>query len=294
MVDMARRKALAFSGCTSGVKARERAFTLIELLVVIAIIAILAAMLLPVLSRARQAGLKAGCLNNMKQLEICYFMYIQDNNDVFPPNNGQANVGATNSWAGLSDAHTDSTTANLQSGMLWQYNQSYGIYVCPADTYMVTAPASLPHHPTPYLAPQTRTCAVDFALNIAPPGSGEQYDITPRWKMGQLTGIGSPGVARKIVFVDANETLVSGGAFGIYGLNDPKYDASGNYWWWNLPGSRHNNGATFSFLDGHAEYMQWHGILNPNSQVSSEGFPGNPYDLSKVDSGEFQYDTTPQ
>lgn len=264
-----------------GVKARQRAFTLIELLVVIAIIGIIAAMLLPVLSRAKQSALKASCMNNMKQLQVCYIMYVQDNNDFLAPNNGTAGTGATNTWAGESSAQIDATTVHLQTGMLWQYNQSYGIYVCPANTRTITE--SLGFGKTVQV-PMTRTCAIDFSLNIQSPA---QYDITPRWKLSQVTGHGSPGVAQKIVFVDDNEYQVSGGAFGIYGLNDPTYPGR----WWNIPGSRHDNGCTFTFVDGHVEYWQWRGRPTyPNNQADTASVQ---YDLPRIESCEFQYNTQP-
>jgi prepilin-type N-terminal cleavage/methylation domain-containing protein/prepilin-type processing-associated H-X9-DG protein len=262
-------------------KARDRGFTLIELLVVIAIIAILAAILLPVLSKAKARALTAGCLNNMKQLQVCYLMYVQANNDFLAPNNGQANVGATNSWAGTSDAQTDTTTANIQAGLLWQYNQSYGIYVCPANTRTISESAGFGKI---VQAPQTRTCAIDYSLNIQ---STAQYDITPRWKMSQLTGKGSPGIVQKIVFVDDNEFGVSGGAFGIYGLNDPSYQGK----WWNIPGNRHNKGCTFSFMDGHVEYWQWRG--NPIYPNYTADTASALYDLPRIEACEFQYDTSP-
>ena len=66
---------------------RRGAFTLVELLVVIAVIAILAALLLPALSRARQQALGIACLNNLKQLQICSHLYALDHEDRLPPNN---------------------------------------------------------------------------------------------------------------------------------------------------------------------------------------------------------------
>ena len=120
-----------------GSRKRTCAFTLIELLVVIAIIAILAAILLPVLDKAKARGLTAACLNNMKQLQTCYVMYVEDNNDYFPPNGGQANVGGGYSWACESAAQADTNTINIQRGLLFQYNQQAGIYVCPANTLKI-------------------------------------------------------------------------------------------------------------------------------------------------------------
>jgi len=136
-------------------------FTLVELLVVIAVIAILAALLLPVLGKAKQRSQTAACLNNMKQLQVCYQMYVEDNNDYLPPNEALLDLDV--SWV-LGDAQTDVTTTNIQNGLIFRYNQQVKIYVCPANTLMISDGIGGP-------VPQTRTCSFDFALGGYTPPS---------------------------------------------------------------------------------------------------------------------------
>src|SRR5207248_5089679 len=66
----------------------------------------------------------------------------------------------------------------------------------------------------------------------------------------------SPGVSKMIVFCDENEFSVDDGDFATAVVGGPHEGT-----WWNLPGNRHNNGTTWSFADGHAEYWKWHGTV---------------------------------
>jgi prepilin-type N-terminal cleavage/methylation domain-containing protein len=251
-------------------------FTLIELLVVIAIIAILAAMLLPALARAKAKAKTMQCLNNMKQLQICWHMYCDDNTDRLPPNGTQA---MATSWVDGS-AQSDTTPVFIEAGLLYQYNKSYAIYACPANQRRLpiatSADALYWHAPIDTPEPMPRTCSINitlggFSSSTQPGGTFTRNGatITTLAKITQMVPP-YPGPALMLAFVDENEFSLEDGCFAVYP------PSSGVNEWWNLAGNRHNGCCTFSFIDSHAEVWKWHGTSVLTFRSYDQ--PGDPSD----------------
>ena len=233
---------------------QSEGFTLIELLVVVAIIAILAGLLLPALAKAKSQAYRAGCISNMRQLQLAFASYTTDNRDFFPQNNGGAL--SLPSWVhGTMRFETDGSGYDVEestnmlkmmsptNGSMSAYSGGPGIYKCPADrSYVVLAGKRYP---------RVRSVAMNSRINAPEFGLGSDNYQKPRM-LSALKGIMTTSM---ICFVDTNEDTIHTGTFGIEGgLND------GNGYWFQVPSSRHNRAGTLSFMDGHVETKKW---LNP-------------------------------
>jgi prepilin-type N-terminal cleavage/methylation domain-containing protein/prepilin-type processing-associated H-X9-DG protein len=228
-----------------------RAFTLVELLVVIVIIAILAGLLLPSLAKSKQEAQSVACLNNLKQLQVCWALYVGDHNSVLPPNDFvydvSSNSAADELVGGVSwcpgNGRQDLTTSNIQHGLLFPYNTSVGIYHCMADKSKVETSAGV-------LLPQLRTRSYNMSGSL---GCQTTKDYVPGFYKD--SDIITPPPVGVFVFIDENEGTLLDAHFGIFPPVPWYQDAQGQ--WLDMPADRHNKAGNLSFADGHAEHWKW-------------------------------------
>jgi prepilin-type N-terminal cleavage/methylation domain-containing protein/prepilin-type processing-associated H-X9-DG protein len=262
-----------------------RAFTLIELLVVITILAILAALLLPALARAKEEGQRVNCMSNLSQLTLCWEMYADDSQGLLAPNNWIDYVGEDGgfnqsiSWCN-GDALTDTTTSNLQTGLLFPYNRSAGIYHCPSDVSTIVDANGNP-------VPQLRARSYNMSQSVNGLGllvdpffnAGQAVDVTQPCfeKLSQVT---NPPPARLFVFIDENEETLEDDQFGYPMINSGYYGA-----WFDMPSNRHHQGGDFSFADGHVEFWHWHAPMIdtlPSGQIGQVVTTGQMPDYRRI------------
>ncbi|HWD92248.1 MAG TPA: prepilin-type N-terminal cleavage/methylation domain-containing protein [Verrucomicrobiae bacterium] len=224
----------------------RRGFTLIELLVVIAIIAILAAMLLPALSRAKGRAQAVQCLNNHRQLGLAWIMYAGDNKD-FCCLNAEGGAGSTTpnwvlGWEDFTADNTQNTNVDMiKQGLLGPYAQSLAIYKCPADIYLCSEGGAK--------YPRLRSNSMNAFLTGGAYGAGATYENAYRY-YNKLTDITSPTPTDLWVFTDEHPDSINDGWLVVEPTTTIK-------WGRDLPGSYHNKANSFTFADGHSELHKW-------------------------------------
>jgi prepilin-type N-terminal cleavage/methylation domain-containing protein len=243
------------------------AFTLIELLVVILIIAILAAMLLPVIAKAKLTAQGVKCMSNLHQLHIGWTCYAGDNRDfvawntewtsttTFPtdPNAPNALPGGPDAiWVlGRVDIPTETDPAWITNGQIYPYVGNTGCYKCPLDPKLGANSV-----------PTLRSYSMNSWMGGHPPWAGDPKAAN----FTKLTGIAIMSTTLALVFIEENPGTINDGAW----VQDP-----GNADWLDAPACYHINACSMNFADGHSQIRAWtdkNVLANTNKSV----FPPDP------------------
>jgi prepilin-type N-terminal cleavage/methylation domain-containing protein/prepilin-type processing-associated H-X9-DG protein len=248
----------------------QRAFTLIELLVVIAIIAILAAMLLPALSKSKAKAQGIMCMSNMHQLTLAWAQYDLDSKDRIPY------ASALSALNGVADSMTDpsvwvtgyldfnpanesnwNVATDLQKSPLWPYcGNSAGVWKCPAD------PSTVVPSVGPFAGQRVRRVR-SMSISIWLGGFGGTLDTgwggvsSPPWRLYlSLNDIMDPGPSNTLLFWDEREDAINVGNFAVNMTGFPNNPGQTQFGG-DMPASYHNGAGGVSFVDGHAEIKRW-------------------------------------
>jgi prepilin-type N-terminal cleavage/methylation domain-containing protein len=244
---------------------RARGFTLIELLTVIATIAILAALLLPILSKAKIKAQRTTCLSNLRQLGVACVLYRDDNNDYLPESYPVNNPEV---WVqGDMTKPAEAGNADLiRQGKLYPYNQNVLIYHCPADQGVTIAGQ---------VVPTARSYSMNCFMGARDPQLGPIPDTAAGFVPFYAKYSDIPNPSQLWVLLDEDERSINDGFF----VTDP----TGGIWF-DFPAMslhRHNYSYTLSFADSHSDVWRYSDSRSYQVSMNETEQPGNT-DLARL------------
>ena len=226
------------------------AFTLIELLVVIAVIAILAAILFPVFAKARESARRSGCISNLHQLDLAFIQYTQDYDEMLPgATDGPGGVGRAGGWIFYSAFGANRTPHSYDAtrGSVMPYIKNVQIFICPSDSQGRDSGDSYAYN----------SCLVQRTPGGFNPGRSLAAVDNPASWMLLVEEASWFGDEMKV------NTAVDSTDDGYFAVDFP-----------NTYSTRHFEGSSLAFLDGHSKGMRTDQILKNGYQNGGASIPG--------------------